>query len=56
MVVSVGRANASMRSQVVQEVDGKKKLTFNHAELKQMAGYLASLPGELAVVPQSNLR
>ena len=52
----VGRANASMRSQVVQEADGKKKLTFNHAELKQMAGYLASLPGELAVVPQSRFR
>jgi len=52
----IGRANASMRSQVVQEADGKKKLIFNHAELKQMAGYLASLPGELAVVPQSNLR
>ena len=52
----VGRVNASMRSQVVQEADGKKKLTFNHAELKQMAGYLASLPGELAVVPQSRFR
>ena len=52
----VGRNNASMRSQVVQEADGKKKLTFSNAELKQVAGYLASLPGELAVVPQSRFR
>jgi cytochrome c553 len=52
----VGRSNASMRSQVVQEADGKKKPTFSHAELKQVAGYLASLPGELAVVPQSRFR
>ena len=52
----VGRANATMRSQVVQEVDGKKKLTFSHAELKQMAKYLASLPSELKVVPESRFR
>ena len=52
----VGRSNASMRSQVVQEADGKKKLTFSNAELKQMASYLASLPGELKVVPQSRFR
>lgn len=52
----VGRNNATMRSQVVQEADGKKKLTFSNAELKQVAGYLASLPGELAVVPQSRFR
>ena len=52
----VGRNNASMRSQVVQEADGKKKLTFSNAELKQIAGYLASLPGELAVVPQARFR
>ena len=52
----VGRSNASMRSQVLQEADGKKKPTFSHAELKQVAGYLASLPGELAVVPQSRFR
>jgi cytochrome c553 len=52
----VGRANATMRAQVAQEVDGKKKLTFSHDELKQVAGYLASLPGELAVVPQSRFR
>ena len=52
----VGRANATMRSQVVQEVDGKKKLTFSSAELKQMAAYLASLPGDLKVVPQSRFR
>ena len=52
----VGRNNATMRSQVVQEADGKKKLTFSNAELKQIGGYLASLPGELAVVPQSRFR
>ena len=52
----VGRNNASMRTQVVQEADGKKKLTFSNAELKQVAGYLASLPSGLAVVPQSRFR
>ena len=52
----VGRANATMRSQVVQEADGKKKLTFTPAELKQVAKYLASLPGDLHVVPQSRFR
>ena len=52
----VGRGNATMRSQVVQEADGKKKLTFSPAELKQVAGYLSSLPGELKVVPQSRFR
>ena len=52
----VGRGNATMRSQVVQEVDGKKKLTFSTAELKQVAGYLSSLPGDLKVVPQSRFR
>ncbi len=53
---NVGRANATMRSQVVQEADGKKKLTFNSAELKQVAAYLSSLPGDLKVVPQSRFR
>jgi cytochrome c553 len=53
---NVGRANAMMRGQVAQEADGKKKLTFNPSELKQVAGYLSSLPGELAVVPQSRFR
>ena len=52
----VGRSNATMRSQVVQEVDGKKKLTFSSTELKQVAAYLAALPGELKVVPQSRFR
>ena len=52
----VGRGNATMRSQVVQEVDGKKKLIFSTAELKQVAGYLSSLPGDLKVVPQSRFR
>ena len=52
----VGRSNATMRSQVVQEADGKRKLTFSNAELKQIASYLASLPGELKVVPQNSFR
>ena len=52
----VGRSNASMRGQLVQEADGKKKLVFTPAELKQIGQYLASLPGELAVVPQPRLR
>ena len=52
----VGRSNATMRSQVVQEVDGKKKLTFSNPELKQVAAYLAALPGDLKVVPQSHFR
>ena len=52
----VGRSNATMRGQVVQEVDGKKKLTFSSPELKQVAAYLAALPGDLKVVPQSRFR
>lgn len=52
----IGRSNATMRSQVVQEADGKKKPTFSHAELKQVAQYLASLPSDLHVVPQPRLR
>lgn len=53
---NIGRNNATMRSQVVQEADGKKKLTFSNAELKQVAQYLAALPGDLHVVPQSRFR
>ncbi len=52
----LGRNNATMRAQVVQEADGKKKLTFSNPELKQMAQYLASLPSDLRVVPQSRFR
>jgi len=52
----VGRANPTMRSQVVQEANGKKKPTFTNAELKQVANYLSSLPGELATVPESRFR
>jgi cytochrome c553 len=52
---NVGRANATMRGQLVQEAAGSKKLSFSHAELKQVASYLAGLPGELKVVPQPRL-
>ena len=52
----IGRANATMRGMLAQEVDGKKKLTFNNAELKQLAAYLGALPGELKTVPQSKFR
>lgn len=43
----VGRGNAIMAAQVKQ---------FSHAELKSLAKYLASLPGELRTVPQSKFR
>ena len=43
----VGRGNAIMAGQVKQ---------FSHAELKALAKYLASLPGELRTVPQSKMR
>jgi cytochrome c553 len=49
---NVGRASATMRGMVVQEVDGKKKPVFTRAELKELAEYLAGLPGELKTVPQ----
>jgi cytochrome c553 len=52
----VGRANATMRSQVVQDADGKKKYTFTHAELKQVAGYLSSLPGDMKTVQANRFR
>ncbi|MBT9492298.1 MAG: c-type cytochrome [Paucibacter sp.] len=42
-----GRSNAIMAGQVKQ---------FSHAELKAMAKYLASLPGEMRTVPQSKFR
>jgi cytochrome c553 len=43
----VGRGNAIMAGQVKQ---------FSRAELKQMAQYIASLPGDLHVVAQPNFR
>jgi cytochrome c553 len=43
----VGRANAIMA--------GMAK-PFSHAELKQLAAYLASLPGELRTVPEPRFR
>jgi cytochrome c553 len=52
----VGRANATMRSQVVQDADGKKKYTFTHAELKQVASYLSSLPGDIKTVQANRFR
>ena len=51
-----GRSNALMRGQLVQDAGGKPKYTFTHAELKSVAAYLASLPGELKTVPQPHLR
>lgn len=43
----VGRGNAIMAGQVKQ---------FSNAELKAMAAYIGSLPGELRTVPQSKFR
>jgi hypothetical protein len=43
----VGRANAIMGAQVKP---------YKASELKAMARYLSSLPGDLAVVPQSRFR
>ena len=43
----VGRENAIMAGQVKD---------FSHAELKEIATYLASLPGELHSVPESRFR
>ncbi|HSW06523.1 c-type cytochrome [Aquabacterium sp.] len=51
----VGRANAVMRSQVLQESEGKKKPTFSNTELKQVAAYLSKLPGDLKTVPEPRL-
>lgn len=44
---NIGRNNAIMGAQVQQ---------FKPAELKAMADYLASLPGDLKIVPQSRFR
>lgn len=44
---NVGRANPVMSAQVKP---------FKRAELKALADYLASLPGEMATVPQSRFR
>ncbi len=44
---NVGRANAIM---------GGMAAPFSTAELKQLAGYIASLPGELTVVPNAKFR
>jgi cytochrome c553 len=44
---NVGRANGVMAGQVKQ---------FSNAELKAMASYISSLPGEMATVPQSKMR
>ncbi len=43
----VGRANPIM---------GGMALQFSHAELKELAQYIGSLPGELRTVPQSRFR
>jgi cytochrome c553 len=44
---TVGRSNGVMAGQVKQ---------FSNAELKAMANYIASLPSEMATVPQGKLR
>lgn len=44
---AIGRSNAIMAAQAKP---------FSHVELKQIANYLASLPGELKTVPQSKFR
>ena len=44
---NIGRANGIMSAQVKP---------FTRAELRQMADYIASLPGDLRVVPQSRFR
>jgi cytochrome c553 len=44
---AIGRSNAIMAAQAKP---------FSHTELKQLANYLASLPGELKTVPQSKFR
>ena len=43
----VGRANGIMGGVVKQ---------FSNAELKELAGYVSALPGELKTVPQSKFR
>lgn len=53
---NVGRSNAVMRSQVVQEADGKKKPVFTSAEIKQVANWIAALPGELKTVEQKHFK
>ncbi|HEX6019462.1 MAG TPA: c-type cytochrome [Burkholderiaceae bacterium] len=50
---NVGRSNAIMRGMIAPEVDGKQKPTFTNAELKQVAQYLSSLPGDVKTVPES---
>ena len=52
----VGRANATMRGMAGPMVGGKMKPTFNTAEIKQLAAYLSSLPGELKTIKQPPLR
>jgi len=47
----VGRSSATMRGMIAPEVDGKKKPLFTDAELKQVAQYLSSLPGDVKTVP-----
>ena len=49
----VGRANATMRGMLMRDEGGKMAYTFTSAEIKQLAAYLASLPGQLAT-PKAN--
>jgi cytochrome c553 len=48
-----GRGNAIMQGMLKDEKGGPK---FSNPELKQIAGYLASLQGETKTVPQSKFR
>ena len=52
----LGRSSAVMRSQLVQDDNGRPKPTFTPAELKQVAAYIAALPGEVKTVPQPGRR
>lgn len=53
---NIGRNNASMRAQVVQESNGQQKHVFSPAEIREVSKYLSSLPGELQTVSESRFR
>jgi cytochrome c553 len=53
---NIGRSNALMRGQLVQDSGGQKKHVFTRAELKDIAAYLSSLPGDLKVADHPAMR